>query len=124
MQFGVRISKETATLTSVPKGYGKPGFIKRLPAVIARRPKSFIDRFFGLNVAPGRYTVTIDRHRNGPYIVGETSFGNRSGKKHDGPDEVVYKSKILINRDTGVGIRLCFIPDELIGKRVSVIFTI
>lgn len=120
MEFNVRVSRDTVTLTTVPKGYGKPGFVKRLPSVLAKRPRTEVETFLGFELDSGSNTITVEKSRSGKFIVGGISFGNRSGKKYDGPDEVVYKSKVVINRDNGIGIRLCFIPDELVGKRVDI----
>lgn len=119
ISFGVRVSKDFVTLTSVPKGYGKKGFMGRLPKVIARRPRALVEEFLGFD--PETRIITIEPNRKGgTHVVGEVSFGLRKGKKHDGPDEVVTKTKVLINRNNGIGIRMCFIPDEMIGKRVDI----
>jgi len=123
VQFKARISRDTVTLLTVPDGTMKKGFVKRLPAVLAKRPKAFVEKFLGYDkgdLDSGTEVFTIEKSKSGQYVVGEVSFGNRSGKKYDGPDEVVYKTKILINRNNGLGIRLCFLPDELVGKRVDV----
>ena len=121
MEFNVRFSRDFATITTVPKGYGKPGFLKRLPSVLAKRPRRLVDAFLGGDgPSSGTHTVEIVKNKNGAFVVGEISYGNRSGKKYDGPDEVAYKTKVLINRQNGIGIRLCFLPDDLVGKRVHV----
>ena len=121
MEFNVRFSRDFATITTVPKGYGKPGFLKRLPSVLAKRPRKLVDAFLGVSdIGTGTVTFDINKHKNGAYVVGEISYGNRSGKKYDGHDEVVYKSKVIINRQNGIGIRLCFLPDDFIGKRVNI----
>ena len=108
--FGVRVSKDFVTLTSVPEGYGKKGFMGRLPKVIAKRPLALVENFLGIE--PNR--------KGGTHVVGEVSFGLRSGRKHDGPDEVVTKTKVLTNRKNGIGIRICFLPDAWAGKRVDI----
>jgi hypothetical protein len=119
MEFGIRVSKATVTLTSVPKEYGKKGFVKRLPKVLSQRPLDFVTDFLGFEPETG--VLTIEKNsKGGKHVVGSVSFGNRSGKRNTGPDALIQKTKVLINRNNGLGIRLCFIPDELVGKRVDV----
>ena len=123
MEFGARFSRDNVTLTRVPEGYGKKGFMKRLPAVLAKRSRKFIDAFLGYELEPGTYTVGVEKYKAGEFVVGEVSFGNRVKKDDDfGENEVLTKTKVLINRKNGMGLRLCFIPDELVGKRVDLYF--
>ena len=120
MEFKVRVSKTTVTLASVPEGYGKKGFLKRLPAVLAKRPRKLVEDFLGFELDENPYLIDIDKNRHGNFMVCDVSFGNRTGKKYAGPDEVVYKDKIIVNRKNGIGIRLCFV-DFPAGTRLDIL---
>ncbi len=68
MEFKVRVTKTDVILTSVPKGYGKAGFLKRLPKELAKRPRGVFDKFIGEALDPGSYTVEIEKSRNGQFL--------------------------------------------------------
>jgi len=75
----------------------------------------FMEKFIQLP-ENGYFGCKIVPNKKGKYVVGNVSFGDRDSEL------VIYKSKMLINRDNGLGIRLCFLDDSLVGKRVNIIY--
>lgn len=124
MEISARVSRDTVTLTAIPKGVLKPGFLKRLPTALSKRPRKFVEKFLGYNegeLDSGTHKFQIELSRNGGYIVSEITFGDRRTKRHpDATDQVVTKTKVLVNRKNGLGIRLCFLDDSFVGRRVDI----
>jgi len=70
MEFGIRVSKDWVTLTSVPKDYGKKGFVKRLPIELSKRPKDLVAKFLGVSeMESGLDKIFIEPNRNGSHVV-------------------------------------------------------